>query len=87
MCHECIKNKNKTMCHECIKNKNKTMCHECIAMHCNHPQVLTSFYQEGMHGGLGRRFRRKIPLFDVRLQRLRLITQGLGFMKTQSQQP
>jgi hypothetical protein len=29
-------------------------------------QVLSTFYQEGMHGGLGRKFRRKVPLFQVR---------------------
>jgi hypothetical protein len=29
-------------------------------------QVLSRFYEEGVHGGLGRRFRRKVPLFQVR---------------------
>jgi hypothetical protein len=29
-------------------------------------QVLSTFYEEGTHGGLGRRFRRKVPLFQVR---------------------
>lgn len=29
-------------------------------------QVLSCFYEEGLHGGLGRRFRRKVPLFQVR---------------------
>lgn len=28
--------------------------------------VLSRFYEEGVHGGLGRRFRRKVPLFQVR---------------------
>eukprot|EP00775_Hariotina_reticulata_P005093 gene5093-5334_t len=28
-------------------------------------QVLSSFYQEGIHGGLGLRFRRKVPMFQV----------------------
>lgn len=27
--------------------------------------VLSRFYEEGVHGGLGRRFRRKVPLFQV----------------------
>jgi hypothetical protein len=30
-------------------------------------QVLSSFYQEGIHGGLGLRFRRKVPMFQVRM--------------------
>jgi len=27
--------------------------------------ILSRFYEEGVHGGLGRRFRRKVPLFQV----------------------
>lgn len=32
----------------------------------NEEHVLSRFYEEGVHGGLGRRFRRKVPLFQVR---------------------
>lgn len=30
--------------------------------------VLSRFYEEGVHGGLGRRFRRKVPLFQVMME-------------------